>query len=117
MTQQMTTPFVPLFLSRSDGKTEIVNKGIKIKNAPSAQQLDRTPNEAGVSDYYRELDSTEPKHQDWRKKLGGMLLRELGGPIGSLRPLPAPCVWLKANEIRQSNNVNSVRAARELQTV
>ncbi|KAF2750327.1 hypothetical protein M011DRAFT_387503, partial [Sporormia fimetaria CBS 119925] len=79
MTQQITTPFFPLHIRRSDGKQTIVQKTSSIKNCPSTQQLDRTPNAQGVADYYRLIDYDEPKHLDWRKKLGGLLLREIGG--------------------------------------
>ncbi|KAF2204407.1 hypothetical protein GQ43DRAFT_409629 [Delitschia confertaspora ATCC 74209] len=78
--QTILTQFTPVFLARSDGKSEVIAKGSKQKNAPSKEQLDRTPNAKGVADYYRELDETEPKNLDWRKKLGGMLVREVGGP-------------------------------------
>ncbi|KAF2180073.1 hypothetical protein K469DRAFT_673350 [Zopfia rhizophila CBS 207.26] len=78
MAQPLLTPFWPLFIRRSDGKTEVIARGVRAKNVPSQAQLDRTPNEKGVCDYYRELDREEPKHQDWRKKLGGMLMREIG---------------------------------------
>lgn len=79
MAAQITTPFIPLFPRRSDGKEIITQKGTSIKNRPNAQQLDKTPNAQGQSDYYRLIDYDEPKHLDWRKKLGGMLLREIGG--------------------------------------
>ncbi|KAF2020094.1 hypothetical protein BU24DRAFT_419671 [Aaosphaeria arxii CBS 175.79] len=79
MAQVVTTAFWPIFARRSDGHEVVTQKGIQIKNAPNTQQLDRTPNAQGQCDYYRLLDRDEPKHIDWRKKLGGMLLRELGG--------------------------------------
>jgi hypothetical protein len=79
MTQQATTQFWPLFVGRSDGKQTVVQKNTSIKNGPSEEQLDRTPNAHGQCDYYRLIDYDEPKHLDWRKKLGGMLLREIGG--------------------------------------
>lgn len=49
------------------------------KNEPSPDQLDRTPDAKGVCDYYREIAKDETKHMDWRRKLAGMLIRELGG--------------------------------------
>jgi hypothetical protein len=79
MTQQATTPFWPLFTRRSDGKQTVTQKNTTIKNGPSDEQLDKTPNAQGQCDYYRLIDYDEPKHLDWRKKLGGMLLREIGG--------------------------------------
>ncbi|CAI6342105.1 unnamed protein product [Periconia digitata] len=76
---QPFTQFWPVFTIRSDGQ-EVVNlKGKIHRNGPTEAQLDRTPNDQGVSDYYRLLERDDPKHLDWRKKLGGMLLREIGG--------------------------------------
>ncbi|KAF2467683.1 uncharacterized protein BDR25DRAFT_291660 [Lindgomyces ingoldianus] len=79
MAQPMLTPFWPLHVGRSDGKGQVTVKGIKVNNGPDPKQLDRTPNQAGQCDYFREIDRDEPKHMDWRRKLGGMLLREIGG--------------------------------------
>ncbi|KAH7130401.1 transcription-silencing protein Clr2-domain-containing protein [Dendryphion nanum] len=79
MALPVTTPFWPIYVRKSDGHEVFTSKGIQVKNAPSIQQLDRTPNSQGQSDYYRLIERDEPKHIDWRKKLGGMLLRELGG--------------------------------------
>lgn len=79
MAQTVTTQFWPVFPRKSDGQEAVQQKGLMIKNGPNAQQLDRTPNAQGIADYYRLLDKDEPKHVDWRKKLGGMLLREIGG--------------------------------------
>lgn len=73
------TRFFPLYVRRSDGKREVVTSKGKEKNAPSSEQLDRTPNAKGIADYYREIAEDEPKHLDWRKKLAGMLMREIGG--------------------------------------
>ncbi|KAF2659145.1 hypothetical protein K491DRAFT_766249 [Lophiostoma macrostomum CBS 122681] len=79
MAQQATTPFWPIFTRKSDGQEIVPQRGAVLKNGPTAQQLDRTPNAQGQCDYYRLIDRDEPKHVDWRKKLGGMLLREIGG--------------------------------------
>jgi hypothetical protein len=79
MAQQVTTPFCSIYPRVSDGHEVVSQKGIQIRNAPTAQQLDRTPNAEGQSDYYRVIEKDEQKHVDWRKKLGGMLLREIGG--------------------------------------
>ncbi|KAF4549115.1 putative transcription-silencing protein [Elsinoe fawcettii] len=71
--------FHPLYISRSDGRINIVNRHkIKEKNEPTPDQLDTKPDANGVRDYYREVDLDEQKHLDWRRKLGGMLARDLG---------------------------------------
>lgn len=73
-------PFYPVYIARSDGKLEITSKsGKKELNQPTAQQLDSTPDARGVSDFYKKLEDGDPKEVDWRRKLGGMLIRELGG--------------------------------------
>ncbi|KAI9842494.1 MAG: hypothetical protein M1837_007088 [Sclerophora amabilis] len=71
-------PYYPVYVSRSDGKLEIVTKKKKELNQPTDDQLDSKPDSKGVSDYYKKLDDDEPKATDWRRKLGGMLMREVG---------------------------------------
>lgn len=85
-------PFKPLYVRRSDGKLEtVVGKGKrKESNQPTDEQLDQNPDKDGVSDFYREVLLTEPKHLDWRRKLGGMLARQLdpnNEKAGTGRPL------------------------------
>ena len=83
--------FYPIYARRSDGKLEIVGKGKRTEtNQPTAEQLDQKPDRNGVSDYYREVHPEETKHLDWRRKLGGMLAREMDwkpkdGSLGSIR--------------------------------
>lgn len=83
-----------LYVRRSDGKLEFRHKGQTEKNAPTAKQLDQTPDARGVADYYRELDPVEPKVLDWRRKLASMLMKHLGSLAkGMLLPyshLPRP---------------------------
>jgi len=70
--------FYPLYVRRSDGKLEIIAKGKrKERNEPTAEQLDQSPDKHGISDYYREVSLEDMKSLDWRRKLGGMLAREL----------------------------------------
>lgn len=70
--------FYPTYVRRSDGKREITGKAKRREtNEPTAEQLDQKPDRNGVSDYYREVSPDESKHLDWRRKLGGMLAREL----------------------------------------
>jgi hypothetical protein len=72
------TRFTVLYLRRSDGKLEIkVKTGQREKNEPTPEQLDPKPNASGISDYYREIDYNELKHTEWRRKLAGMLMKEL----------------------------------------
>ena len=71
--------FFPLYVRRSDGKTETVSKRKSESNGPTQEQLDRKADSNGISDFYREVAEEEIKHQDWRRKLGWMLIREIGG--------------------------------------
>ncbi|KAI9667422.1 MAG: hypothetical protein M1821_000237 [Bathelium mastoideum] len=71
--------FFPLYVRRSDGKTEIVSKRKSESNGPTQEQLDRKADASGISDFYREVAEDEIKHQDWRRKLGWMLTKEIGG--------------------------------------
>lgn len=73
-------PLFPLYIARSDGKLAITSSKSKQRelNRPTEAQLDQAPNAKGVSDFYKELDFGDPKEVDWRRKLGGMLMREIG---------------------------------------
>lgn len=73
-------PYLPIYLARSDGKLETISSKTRKKetNAPTEAQLDEKPDSKGVVDYYKELDVGDAKEVDWRRKLGGMLMREIG---------------------------------------
>lgn len=73
-------PYFPVYLARSDGKLETISSKTRKKetNAPAEAQLDERPDSKGVIDYYKELDVGDAKEVDWRRKLGGMLMREVG---------------------------------------
>ncbi|CAO2654566.1 Nn.00g112990.m01.CDS01 [Neocucurbitaria sp. VM-36] len=79
MAQPPMTSFWPIFAGKSDGQDVVNLKGRVLRNGPTQEQLDDKPNEQGQCDYYRLIKKDDPKHLDWRKKLGGMLLREIGG--------------------------------------
>ena len=66
--------FYPLYLRRSDGVINL--KGGK--NEPAPNQLDPKPNAHGIADFYRLSPTGDPKETEWRRKLGGMLIREIG---------------------------------------
>jgi hypothetical protein len=76
--QQTINQFYPIFTTKSDGQHVVNVKNRPLRNGPSEEQLDEKPNAHGQRDYYREIPKDDAKHIDWRKKLGGMLLRELG---------------------------------------
>jgi hypothetical protein len=78
MTQPLTS-FWPIFAVKSDGHEVVNQKGRVVRNGPTTEQLNKKPNDQGQCDFYREIQKDDPKHIDWRKKLGGMLLREIGG--------------------------------------
>ena len=79
MQHQPVTTFYPIFPVKSDGHDVVNQKGRILRNGPTQEQLDRKPNDHGQCDFYRLIEKDDPKHVDWRKKLGGMLLREVGG--------------------------------------
>jgi len=75
------TVFYPVYVRRSDGTSQ-ASKTASVKasqepNEPTAEQLDPKPDAKGVSDFYRLCDPGHGKEVDWRRKLGGMLVREL----------------------------------------
>jgi hypothetical protein len=73
-------PYFPVTVCRSDGLLEITTRlGAKELNRPTPTQLDETPDADGMVDCYRLLDISETKVVDWKRKLGGMLMRLLGG--------------------------------------
>ncbi|KAF2395643.1 hypothetical protein EJ06DRAFT_266223 [Trichodelitschia bisporula] len=72
------TRFTILYCRRSDGKLETGTHGKRERNQPTAPQLSQKPDAKGVISYYREITHDEAKHQDWRRKLAGMLIRQLG---------------------------------------
>lgn len=73
-------PYVPLYILRSDGKAEVVTKSRKKEsNVPTDDQLDTRPDVKGNVDYFKELEAGDAKEVDWRRKLGGMLVGEVGG--------------------------------------
>ncbi|KAI4161331.1 MAG: hypothetical protein LQ342_004998 [Letrouitia transgressa] len=73
-------PYFPLYVSRSDGKLETVDKTKRTEpNCPTDDQLEGRQDGKGNSDYYKELELGDAREVDWRRKLGGMLIREIGG--------------------------------------
>lgn len=87
-------PFYSVYPRRTDGSLQNSKAGSlkasKELNEPTAAQLDSKPNAQGVSDYYRLCEPGHGKEMDWRRKLGGMLVRELGGSAelqGVLEPV------------------------------
>lgn len=76
-------PFFAVYARRSDGSLQTSKvgslKASKEPNEPTDAQLNPKPNAQGVSDYYRLCEPGHGKELDWRRKLGGMLVRELSG--------------------------------------
>ena len=72
-------PYFPIYLARSDGTLETGSKsGGTVPNAPTEKQLQGVTDKRGARTYYKELEIGDPKEIDWRRKLGGMLMREIG---------------------------------------
>ena len=71
-------PFYTLYVRRSDGKIQAQVHGVIEQNEPTQDQLNQSPNAQGICDFYRLCKPDDPKVLDWRRKLGGMLIREVG---------------------------------------
>ena len=71
------TPYYPLYVRRSDARLNTKPHGTTEPNEPTADQLDQSPNAQGVCDFYRICKPDDAKLIDWRRKLGGMLMREI----------------------------------------
>ena len=70
-----------MYFQKSDGKLDIINKKKKKEpNAPTPSQMDSTPDAKGIVDFYRLVEIGDEKEVEWRRKLGGMMKREIGGP-------------------------------------
>lgn len=71
-----------LIIGRSDGKRAVENPKIRQKedNQPTKAQLQKTVDSKGVQNYYQAVKIGHPKNMEWRKKLGGMLMNQLGKP-------------------------------------
>jgi len=80
MPSEQVAQYKLVYLAKSDGREEIVTKKKKKEqNAPTASQMDQTADPKGVTDFYRLVQIGDEKEVEWRRKLGGMLKRELGG--------------------------------------
>lgn len=73
-------PYFPLYLNRSDGRLETVSLKSKKKesNAPNEAQLNANREVNGNRDFYKSIEVGDAKEVDWRRKLGGMLMKEIG---------------------------------------
>ena len=72
-------PYYMIFTHRSDGQLATSSKGKETEpNEPTSEQLDQTPDANGMMDYYKAVAPGDQKEIEWRRKLGGMLMRELG---------------------------------------
>lgn len=68
-------------LVRSDGKIVVVSdSGRQENNRPTDEQLQQPADTRIALNYYAELSNDDDKVIDWRKKLAGMLMRDLGRP-------------------------------------
>ncbi|KAI9787240.1 MAG: hypothetical protein M1839_003478 [Geoglossum umbratile] len=71
--------YFKIHVLRSDGMLEVAtSSGRPLPNRPTDGQLDKTPNAKGVIDFYKKVNVNDAKETDWRKKLGGMLAKQLG---------------------------------------
>lgn len=73
-------PYFPLYISRSDGRLETLSLKTKKKesNSPNTAQLNANREINGVRDFYKAIEVGDAKEVEWRRKLGGMLMKEIG---------------------------------------
>jgi hypothetical protein len=73
-------PYYPVFISRSDGRLETTSLRTKKKeaNAPNEALLNVNREVNGNRDYYKAIEVGDAKEVDWRRKLGSMLMKEIG---------------------------------------
>ncbi|KAH8594505.1 transcription-silencing protein Clr2-domain-containing protein [Bisporella sp. PMI_857] len=65
-------------ICRSDGLSRTWVKGKWEANEPTAEQQSQAPNDKGIVEYYRKVPIDDPKHYEWRKKIGGMAKDYMG---------------------------------------
>jgi hypothetical protein len=70
--------FTTVSVARSDGRSEYLQNGSLVPNEPPRK--DETPGPDGSIDFYLKLQENDPTALDWKRKLGGMLVRDIGGP-------------------------------------
>lgn len=70
--------FTTVSVARSDGRSEFLQNGILVPNEPPRK--DEAPGPDGSIDFYLKLQENDPTALDWKRKLGGMLVRDIGGP-------------------------------------
>ena len=79
MPSEQVAKYRLVYFQKSDGKLDILNKKKKKEqNAPTPSQMDSAPDAKGIVDYYRLVEIGDEKEIEWRRKLGGMLKREIG---------------------------------------
>jgi hypothetical protein len=99
-------PFFPLYLRRSDGKASTNHAGVKNDpNQPIGTALDAKPNAKGIVDFYRPCPVDGEKEIDWRRKLAGMLIREIGGAETKGMQTSAP--RMNVSDLRQTKHTSS----------
>ena len=68
-----------LRIERSDGKRVVKDsKSKSVDNGPAAAQLQKVVDSEGNYNYYQELTIGSSKNIDWRKKLGSLLVEQVG---------------------------------------
>jgi len=72
-------PYYPLYVCRTDGLFKVSTRAGDELNQPTDAQIRDTPDAKGNVDCYKKLEHDDPKHIDWRRKLGGMMMHLVGG--------------------------------------
>ena len=104
-----------LYIGRSDGtlSTTIPKSKRQESNGPTKDQLEKRRGDNGVYSYYQELTIEDAKSIDWRKKLGGLLVREVTKALKAQgKDISKPSKKDFSHRISLTNGPRSVRGAR-----
>jgi enterochelin esterase-like enzyme len=85
-----------MYIARSDGKKTVKQSKSKLReeNQPTKSQLEKSIDKEGIESFYQAVPIGHAKSMEWRKKLGGMLMKELGKPYDESKvPWTYPMSW------------------------
>ncbi|ELR03770.1 hypothetical protein VC83_05609 [Pseudogymnoascus destructans] len=108
--------FTTVSVARSDGRSEYLQNGSLVPNEPPRK--DETPGPDGSIDFYLKLQENDPTALDWKRKLGGMLVRDIGGPAQAgtnfiLAELPKDYVLWQHRRVKAKNGKANADSARQ----
>ncbi|KFY04202.1 hypothetical protein O988_00936 [Pseudogymnoascus sp. VKM F-3808] len=108
--------FTTVSVARSDGRSEYLHNGSLVPNEPPRK--DETPGPDGSIDFYLKLQENDPTTLDWKRKLGGMLMKDIGGSEHAgtnfiLAELPKDYVLWQHRRVKAKNGKANPDTARQ----